>query len=607
MIHCDTSTTGVLKPFALGVYRAHSLMATTLTQTAAQAVGLPDDILPSQLEVYAKRLQSAIDHDFLSAYVPDSINELPHRRHNTPSTASPIATLLFPEFSQVKADIQYEIALSRARRVVRQRKELEAIRQQPYKNDGVASETQGEWLGQEEDPVSLEGPMALPMPVEIGTDEDFKDVFQFLHLNLDPKDVLSPEQKDIRDELTSTLGLQPGKEIKWNTPMVEFKRGVVYDDGRLDLCKMVVGPTHIEKLLDALENNTVVTQFLLGNNVISTTGARRIAKFITDHPNRIETWYIAGNHIRAPGFQLLVDAMVTSPRITNVWLKRNPLTPDSVDNVVRLIAQTPNLRTLDLENTELGDEGVARIMAELTGQDVPLRNLYLNANGVGQKAAIAIAGYLAHPICKLESLYLASNPIGDAGAVPMAEALKSNTSLLRLSMTSTGVTSKGVSALCTSLSTHPRIMSLDFAASQTTRVHAQRFNHLADIAIPQITSLMRNPTMRHLDLGRTAFSAEGLEEVKAAVVDSNLCEFHAPMSCSLATRRALEANVKKFFPAEEGYDSFSNGLAARFLYSPEDVRLIDSVYRTRDQRSDKEVEQFWKEGDPVWQLVDGDV
>ncbi|KAJ6567688.1 hypothetical protein DFH09DRAFT_1314207 [Mycena vulgaris] len=572
-------------------------------------------LMQSTATLYAQRLQTAIDHEFDAAHVPDSITELPRRRQTVPSAASPIAAILFPQYTQTKAEIHYEIALSHARRVVRQRKELEIIRQQSYANDSVASETQGEWRGQQEDPVSLEGPSAAPMPVEIGTADDFKDVFQFLHLNLDPKDVLSPEKKDIRDELTSTLGLQPGKEIKWNTPMVEFKRGVVYDDGRLDLCKMVVGPTHIEKLLDALEMNTVVTQFLLGNNVISTTGARRIAKFIADHPDRIETWYIAGNHIRALGFQLLVDAMVKSPRITNVWLKRNPLTPDSIDNVVRLIIQTPSLRTLDLENTELGNEGVARIMAEITGRDVPLRNLYLNADGIGEKAAVAIAGYLAHPICKLESLYLGSNPVGDAGALPMAEALKSNKRLLRLSMCSTGLTSKGVSALCAALSTHPRIISIDFASSLTTRVHGQRFNNLGDIAIPQIVSLMKNPTMRHVDLGRTAFSAAGLEEVKAAVADTNLCEFHAfrklgpeeAPSCPLATRRALEANVKKFYPAEESYDSFSNGLGARFLYSPEDVRFIDSVYRTRDKRRSKEVEQFWKEGDPVWQLVDADV
>ncbi|KAK7064531.1 RNI-like protein [Favolaschia claudopus] len=525
---------------------------------------------------------------------------------------------------------QYDMVLMYARSILRQRKEqrreLELLRQrqqkefdlilqQPHKNDAIASETQGEWLGQEGDPVSLDGPMALPMPVEIGSDNDFKDVFQFLQSNLDPKDVLAAENQSMRDELTSTLGMKPGHEIKWNTPMVEFKRGVVYDDGRLDLCKMVVGPTHIEKLLDALERNTVITRFLLGNNVMSTTGARRIARFIEDHPNRIDTWYIAGNHVRAPGFQLLVDAMVNSPRITNIWLKRNPLTPASVNNVIRLITQTPNLRTLDLENTELGDSGVVTIMNEITGRDLPMRNIYLNANGIGERASIAIAGYLAHPNCKLESLYLGSNPVGDAGVLPMAKALESNTSLLRLSMTSTGLTSKGVSALCSALSTHPRIMFLDLSHSQTTRVHRQRFNHMADIAIPAIISLMKNPTMRHLNLGRTSFSAEGLETIKGTVAESNLCEYHAfrkldrgeAMSCPLATRRALENNVKQFYPAEGSYDHFSNSLAARFLYSPEDVRLIDSVYRTRDKRGDKEIVQFWEEGDPVWQLVDNDV
>ncbi|KAJ7646070.1 hypothetical protein DFH06DRAFT_1270921 [Mycena polygramma] len=474
---------------------------------------------------------------------------------------------------------------------------------------------QGPWRGQEADPVSLEGPSALPMPVEIGTDNDFKDVFQFLHMNVDPKDVLAQEKNDLRDELTSTLGLQTGKELKWLTPMVEFKRGVVYDDGRLDLCKMVVGPTHIEKLLDALEKNTVVTQFLLGNNVISATGARRIAKFIDDHPDRIETWYLAGNHIRAPGFQLLVDAMVKSPRITNVWLKRNPLTPDSVDNVVRLITQTPNLRTLDIENTELGNDGVARVMSEITGKDLPLRNLYLNANGVGEKAARAIAGYLAHPACKLESLYLGANPIGDAGGLPLAEALKSNTSLLRLGMASTGLTSLSVSALCTALAAHPRIMSVDWAASPATRVHAQRFNHIADEALPPMIAFMHNPGMRYLNLGRSSFSVAGLETVRGAVTGSNLCEFHvwtrnepavAP-SCALEPRRAVEANVRKFYPEAESYDKWVNGLSARFLYSPPDVRLIDSVYRTRDKREDKPVEKFWKEGDPVWRLVESDV
>lgn len=76
-------------------------------------------------------------------------------------------------------------------------------------------------------------------------------MFNFLQRNADPKDFLS------RNADPQAYRLKLGNELKWNTPMVEFKRGVVYEDGRLDLCKMVVGPTHVEKLLDSLEDNTV--------------------------------------------------------------------------------------------------------------------------------------------------------------------------------------------------------------------------------------------------------------------------------------------------------------------------------------------------------------
>ncbi|KAJ7632992.1 hypothetical protein FB45DRAFT_914098 [Roridomyces roridus] len=471
-------------------------------------------------------------------------------------------------------------------------------------------------------PVSLAGPSARPMPVAIGKDEDFEGLFQFLQRNLDPKEILASENQGIRDQLIHTLGMQPGAELKWNTPMVEFKRGCVYEDGRLDLCKKVLGPTHVEKLFDALDQNTTVTQVLMGNNVISATGARRIAKYLTEHPDNIETWYLAGNHICADGFKLLVDAMVKSPPITNVWLKRNPLTPASVDNIVRLITESPNLRTLDLFNTELGDEGVVRLITAITGKDLPLRNIYLGALGAGQKSAIAIAAYLADPACKLESLFLHANPIGDAGALPLAEALKVNKSLFRLNMCSTGLSSTGVSTLCSALTTNPRILSVEFGPANTTRAFDQRYNNITDRAIPQIISLMQHPSIRHLDLGRTALSAAGLATIEEAVAGSNLCDFRAhrkrvPLpqgqnrSVAIsAVRSALEANIRRFYPEEESYASFADGLGGRWLFSPEDVRLVDSVYRTRDNRyqkrePEKDV-QKWAEGDPVWELVEED-
>ena len=64
----------------------------------------------------------------------------------------------------------------------------------------------------------------------------------------------------------------------------------------------------------------------------------------------------------------MVNTMVGSSNITNVWLKRNPLGPGAVKDIVKLISETKNLRTRDLENTELGDAGVAEPLTKLKGK-----------------------------------------------------------------------------------------------------------------------------------------------------------------------------------------------------------------------------------------------
>ena len=129
----------------------------------------------------------------------------------------------------------------------------------------------------------------------------------------------------------------------------------------------------------------------------------------------METWYLAGNCIENDGLKKLVTAWTKSDIITSIWLKRNPLGPQSTLNLHKLISNTPNLRTLDLDMTELGNESSASLFATLACapcEQLPLRNLYLNANGIGKEACEGIAAFISSPVCGLESLYLSNNPIG---------------------------------------------------------------------------------------------------------------------------------------------------------------------------------------------------
>ena len=189
-----------------------------------------------------------------------------------------------------------------------------------------------------------------------------------------------------------------------------------------------------------------------------------IASYMSRHPNQIETWYLAGNCNNSAGLETLVTAWSISSSIRHIWLKRNPPGPSSAKSLFELITKTPNLVTLDLDQTELRDAGVKELfdmLAEVDRQDViPLRHIYLNANGIGEAACRSIASFLTSKRCLVDSL-LSNNPIGTAGALALAKGLRLNSTLLRPSIRSCGLKSEGAVAIMNALQPHPHIMTLD--------------------------------------------------------------------------------------------------------------------------------------------------
>lgn len=209
----------------------------------------------------------------------EGIQALPRRRTKSQRPlAIQLAKIIYPEVTEIAAIIKYESLRSLANSTVRDKQKARIA----PKNHALILKAQGPLAGQALEPVDLRGPSAIPMPVEIGDAEDFAPIFGFL------------AHESFED--ASRDGFKPNFEFRkrneqftGSTPLLEFPRGIIYEDGRLDLCKKVVGPTHIGKLMESLESNHQVRHFLLGNNAISTSGAKRIAEFIQKYPHRMET------------------------------------------------------------------------------------------------------------------------------------------------------------------------------------------------------------------------------------------------------------------------------------------------------------------------------
>lgn len=550
--------------------------------------------------------------------ISEEIMNAPRRKSARDTLATQIAARLYPcsGLDSLAPIIKYEKDIVLLRKLIYEQRRTAIARATDHNarhNWIKRIATQGPW-DEANDPLSQNGAPSLPMPVEVSDKDSLAPFFAHLRGN----GTHQPSSSSKSGEFTT--GVEPFYDID----LIEFGKGVLYADGRIDLCKMVAGPRNIGDLMDSLRTSSFSRHFLLGNNIIGPTGAKAIAAFIDDFPDRFETWYLAGNCIDTDSFGLLVDSMTKSEAIANIWLKRNPLGRAVATDVFRLVTQTPNLRTLDLDQTELGNTGVAELFDLLTKHDAPiaLRHIYLNATGIGKDACQQIAHYIGSAHCLLQSIYMSNNPIGSS-VTDLATGLKKNTSLKRLSIQSCGLVE--VRCLFDALTSHKTLEMLDIGQSYATEDLGMRYNWLSDSCAASIVNfIMSSPSLRYLNLAYVPLLQPALNSILSAVLaSSTLLWFQAKTllkggqgsefvregrrgaRLNKFVRERLHVNVQAEYNGMS-YEQFE-AEHKRFLVSPHDVRFIDSVYRNRDagaaRRGLKRLDKWWKADDVTLQQV----
>lgn len=587
--------------------------------------------------------------------IDDALHDLPRRKSARHNLACAIAPLVYPVHEgSLTAIIRYDADRVRLRAwAVLQRKYdlLKATIRNGHTANGLTGgagpgvnapiwssriTAQGVW-DPAKHPVSLDGVPAIPMPVQIAHEADLEPFLS--HLEHGGTSELNGNTRGF--ELDEGRG-----EPYYGVKGAEFRKGVVYEDGRMDLCKMVVGPDHIGKLMDSLRPNEFVRHFLLGNNIIGPVGAHEIASFIDEFPDRMDTWYLAGNCINGPSFKILVDAMIKSEALTNIWLKRNPLGADAAEDVYRLITRVKNLRTLDLDQAELGNRGVTHLFDRLATHAMPegaklsLRHLYLNGNGISTEAAQALGRFLMSPHCGVTSIYMSSNPLGDGGVEAIAAALPKAPYLARLLLQSVGVSTKGATALCKAATGHPNLEVLDLGQAYVTQDLGQAYNFIEDEAVPAIKELIETRSrLAYLNFGYCTISPPGLKTLSEAVLQSpTLVSYaaysilpdperlaatftptvdtrfanpaersHAQLELDKAVRTHLAVNVQARYGEGTSYNRFQEEERRWLVSDKTDVRKIDSVYRNRDaglaRRRLMTLIKNWEEGDETLDRV----
>ena len=400
------------------------------------------------------------------------------------------------------------------------------------------------------------------MPVEISDLDSLQPFFKFLSNNTE----ISPNYIETKF---------------YNEPnCMKFEKGAVYVDGRMDLCKQVVGPTWIESLMNSLKTNNKIQHFLLGNNIIDLTGAKAIKEFLLNGGSMI-TWYLAGNRINSEGIGHICEGLQKDTTMRYLWLKRNPIMTDGAIHLANLLKINNHINILDLHNTGLMDDGI-KILCEGLNENQSLRHLYLDANGITELGVKYLADYFNTRKTKgITSLWIDMNRLMDEGVKILLDSLKNYPYIKRLNIGSTGSTSLIGKYLYDTFKNHQKITVLGIGSYKSTNDMGEFCNELGN-GVKYVAELLKvNKSIKYLDVSYNSISDDGFVFLVDAIKQNDTLMYLMDTQFNYSKPQEISSEINKKLIQNRKDKIGDLTLDIRYLRHSKKIQLIDSIYRNK--------------------------
>lgn len=365
---------------------------------------------------------------------------------------------------------------------------------------------------------------------------------------------------------------------------MEFEKGTICTDGRLDLCKQVIGPNGVSELMKSLKFDSSlvkpkVKHLLLGNNFCGNDLGIAIGEFIKSGKSALTTWYIAGNNMNKLGITPVCEAIANDNQIKQLWLKRNPLMAEGMYPIVDMMKTNTYLQVLDLTNTGILDEGAKILLNGITGIQY-LKYLYLSSNGLTSKSCDILANMLH--TTNLEQIGLGCNRLGDGGALHLKSALLHPLCKLKsLEISSCGIGPIGAEYISESLLVNTSLISLNMGYSKSTNDLGEVPNGIGSLGAIHLSNMLKsNTTLRFLDLVYTGIQQAGISAlanvistVNTSLIFLGVEQFGIPHN--ELSREVIRKSIQK------NKESLSTELIdkIKLIVNPPHLEEIQSVYR----------------------------
>lgn len=162
-----------------------------------------------------------------------------------------------------------------------------------------------------------------------------------------------------------------------------------------------------------------------------------------------------------------VASILEADRFADLSFADCNLGSDIVDNLAEAVDGSSILRSLNLAQNPLGMGGAA-----LIGADSGLSSLNLDNTNLGDEGAKSVANFLRLPTCRIEELRIGMNSISDTGAKALSHTILPGLPLRRLSLYANDITDAGAQAIAAALEASPEVIQeLDLEDNQVKSLY----------------------------------------------------------------------------------------------------------------------------------------
>lgn len=363
-----------------------------------------------------------------------------------------------------------------------------------------------------------------------------------------------------------------------------FTRGTICIDGRLDLCKQVIGPSGIKDLLKSLEIDSCkskpkVKHLLLGNNLCGNELGNAVGKFIASGKSSLTSWYIAGNNLDDNGIKPVCEALCKDTTVKQLWLKRNPIRFEGIKHIINMFKYNSYLQVLDLTNTGIMDEGAILLLNNLSKS---LKYLYLSSNGLTDKTCKFIAENIQN--IKLSELSLGCNRLTDLGAKYLGQALAHpECNIAYLEIASCAIGTDGVKYISDALKINKSLLKLNLGFLKSTNDIDEIPNIIGSHGAIHIANMLSvNTTIRSMDLSHTGILKAGLIAISDVIANKNNTIISLNIIQHSVPQKSLSMEIiKKSLEKNIGLITEEKMTIINNIIEPQHLQEIKSVYRIK--------------------------